>query len=238
MLLKGSRSRPTLLAALHALGTSLHGWIGGAHCRVKGGDLVRLLLAVTVLWTVRAPRPLVVLDPPQQVTSSNPKAGVHTRLTDEVETWKIQRTLRMVRQMGTPWIVEYFPWPYIEPEEGAYSWHHSDTVIDHARNQGLTVIARLGWVPKWARSHRENRTSEAGQPETTLTYLDPTGYDAFAGYVAAFAERYQGQVDHLVIWNEPNLSFEWGYRTVDPGAYVDLLRAVYPRAHAANRRDE
>ncbi|MBX3058034.1 MAG: hypothetical protein KF770_16325 [Anaerolineae bacterium] len=35
--------------------------------------------------------------------------GVHTRLTDEVEEWKIKRSLQMVRQMGAPWIVEFFP---------------------------------------------------------------------------------------------------------------------------------
>jgi hypothetical protein len=46
----------------------------------------------------------------QRVETTNPKAGIHTRLTDEVEVWKIKRTLEMVREMGAPWIVEYFPW--------------------------------------------------------------------------------------------------------------------------------
>ena len=41
-------------------------------------------------------------------------------------------------------------------------------------------------------------------------------------------------MNHVIIWNEPNLSFEWGYRPVDPEGYVELLRAVYPRARAAN----
>jgi hypothetical protein len=129
----------------------------------------------------------------------------------------------MVREMGAPWMVEYFPWPYIEPSKGNYSWSHADAVIKHAENQGLTVIARLGWVPGWARGE-----------ETTLTYLDATHYDDFAEFVAAFAGRYRGRVNHIIIWNEPNLSFEWGYRQVDPEGYVEVLKAVYPRAHAAN----
>ena len=40
------------------------------------------------------------------------------RSDDEVEPWKIKRTLEMVREMGAPWIVEYFPWGYIEPAKG------------------------------------------------------------------------------------------------------------------------
>ncbi len=167
------------------------------------------------------------MPPPQAVHTTNAKVGVHTRLTDEVEAWKIHHTLVMVRQMGAPWIVEYFPWPYIEPSPGRYDWAHSDMVIAHARNQGLTVIARLGMVPAWARP-------APSEQETTLTHLDAENYDAFANFVADFAARYRGQVNHLIIWNEPNLSLEWGDRPVDPEAYVALLRAVYPAAHAAN----
>jgi len=185
------------------------------------------LLLLLLLRSVRPPRVRVVLDPPQSVETTNPLVGVHTRLTDEVEPWKIQRTLRMVRQMGAPWIVEYFPWPYIEPAEDAYDWQHTDTVIRHAENQGLTVIARLGWTPSWARPEPE-------KAETTHTYLGPESYDDFARFVAAFLERYEGRVNHVIIWNEPNLSFEWGYRPVDPAQYTELLRAVYPRAHTAN----
>ncbi len=204
-------------------------WANGLLCRFRPGHLLRLAVAVFILWAIRPPHVLVTLDPPQQVVTKNPVAGVHTRLTDEVEPWKIQRTLRMVRELGTPWVVEYFPWPYIEPAEGAFSWGHSDVVVEHATNQGLTVIARLGWVPGWARPDPR----ETGQ-ETTLTYLDADHYDAFADFVATFVARYRGRVNHVIIWNEPNLSFEWGYRPVDPEGYVDLLRAVYPRAHAAN----
>jgi hypothetical protein len=195
--------------------------------RIGVSGFIRLALALFILWAIRPPHVLVVLGPPQQVLTTNPIVGVHTRLTDEVEEWKIQRTLRMVREMGAPWIVEYFPWPYIEPVEGEYNWRHTDAVIDHAENQGLTVIARLGWVPGWARP-------KPSQQETTHTYLNTAHYDDFADFTAAFLSRYRGRVNHVIIWNEPNLSFEWGYRPVDPEGYVDLLRAVYPAAHAAN----
>jgi hypothetical protein len=195
--------------------------------RIRPAHLIGLALALFILRAIRPPHVLVVIGPPQQVATTNPVVGVHTRLTDEVEEWKAQRTLHMVREMGAPWIVEYFPWPYIEPEEGRFNWGHADAVIRHAENQGLTVIARLGWVPEWARP-------DPDEQETTLTYLGADHYDDFADFVAAFVGRYRGRVDHVILLNEPNLSFEWGYRPVDPEGYVEMLRAVYPRAHAAN----
>ncbi|RLC71422.1 MAG: hypothetical protein DRI52_05245, partial [Chloroflexi bacterium] len=66
-----------------------------------------LVIALILVFGVRPPQPLVTLGPQRHVETINPKMGVHTRLTDEVEEWKIKRTLEMVREMGAPWIVEY-----------------------------------------------------------------------------------------------------------------------------------
>ena len=187
----------------------------------------RVLLALGVLLAGAPIYPLVALGPQQAVHSVDAKMGIHTRLTDEVEPWKIKRTLEMVREMGASWIVEYFPWAYHEPSPGSFDWSHADLVVDHARRQGLTVIARLGFVPEWARPSPEEQA-------TTFTYLDEEGYDDFAAYVHAFVEHFRGRVDYVVVWNEPNISLEWGYRPVDPEGYTALLRAAYPRAKAAN----
>jgi len=162
-------------------------------------------------------------DPPQKVMTVNPKMGIHTRLTDEVEPWKIKWTLQMVREMGAPWVVEYFPWAYYEPSPGRFDWAHANLVVDHARAQGLTVIARLGFAPTWARP-----------PDTEWSYLNESGYWAFADFVGAFVRHFEGRIRHIVIWNEPNVSLEWGFRPPDPASYVRLLSITYPRAKAAN----
>lgn len=186
---------------------------------------VGLLLLATLI--IRPPGVLVALGPPQRVQTTNSKVGVHTRLIDEVEAWKVQRTLILAREMGASWIVEYFPWAYIETAPGRYDWRHSDMIIAHAANQGLTVIARLGMTPAWARP-------DPAVQETTFTYLDEVAYVDFAAFAAAFAARYGDTVRYIIVWNEPNLSFEWGFRPVDPEGYVDLLAAVYPAVRNAN----
>jgi hypothetical protein len=182
-----------------------------------------LILLIGAVVAYRSWQATVPLGPQQVVKTINPKMGVHTRLTDEVEPWKIKRTLEMVREMGAPWIVEYFPWAYIEETRGRYNWVHADQVIDHANRQGLTVIARLGFVPEWARPK-----------ETTPLYLDEENFPAFAEFAAQFVDRYRGKVAYVIIWNEPNLSLEWGYTPADAAKYVAMLRTVYPAIKAAN----
>ncbi len=185
---------------------------------------IRLILTLLVLLVLIAPlTPIVKVGPGRQVDTRNPKMGVHTRLTDEVEEWKIKRTLEMVREMGAPWIVEYFPWAYYEPSPGQFNWQHPDMVVKHARAQGLTVVARLGLVPKWARPK-----------DSSDLLLEQSQFKAFGDYVFAFVQHFKGQIDYVIIWNEPNLSLEWGMRAVDPEGYTQLLKVGYERAKEAN----
>jgi polysaccharide biosynthesis protein PslG len=184
-----------------------------------------LLLQLAPHWpAASAPAAPTPTPRPAQVQTANPKIGVHTRLTDEADPAKIARTMQMVRAMGAPWITEYFPWVYIQPTDAAhFDWSHADAVVAAAAAQGLTLIARFDGVPQWARPR-----------DTTWKYLDPDHYADFAAFVGAFAARYRGRVGYYIIWNEPNLSAEWGARPPDPAAYTALLRAAYHAAKAAD----
>ncbi|MHB8621232.1 MAG: hypothetical protein ACYDAG_16980, partial [Chloroflexota bacterium] len=179
------------------------------------------LLILAALWRlVIAPGldPNHLRLPPQQhVHTHMPFLGVHTRLTDEVEQSKIERSLRMVRELGARWDVEYFPWNYIQGRgPHSWDWSHTDLVVNHAQRQGLRLIARLDSVPNWARP--------AG---SDASYLDSEHYAAFGNFVYEFAKRYRGKVSAYVIWNEPNLAYEWGFRPPNPAAYTELLRVAY-----------
>ncbi len=194
-----------------------------SHVSVNWRSGLRLLALTLILATLQPAPPLVTIGPQQAVRTTYPRLGVHTRLTDEVEEWKIKRTLELAREMGASTIIEFFPWAYYQAEDGGIAWEHPDMVINHAHAQGLNVIARIGLTPDWARP-----------PDTPLTYLDSDSYEAFAAFSAAFAERYQGKVQSIIVGNEPNLSYEWGYRPTQPEDYVELLQTVYPTIKTAN----
>ena len=192
------------------------------------GRRLALMLALALLAVFasirRAPERLIPLGEPQVVDSAKPQVCAHTLLENEVSEWKIQRSLQLVREMGATTIVQFFPWAYFEPQKKVYSWRQFDLIVRHARNQGLQIIARLGLVPQWARP----------EANTTLNHLPEASYADFAEAAAALAERYPDAIQSFIIWNEPNLSFEWGYRPVDAAAYARLLEITYPRIKAAN----
>jgi hypothetical protein len=180
------------------------------------------LLAIQ-FWSLRAPRRLH-LPEQQRVITNNLKIGVHTRLTGVGDEAYIARSLQQVREMGASWIVDLFPWAYVQPRSRyGFDWAGSDMVDEHATRQGLIVVARLDIVPQWARPR-----------DSSDRYLDAQHYDDYADYVVAFIERYRPYgLRHVLIWNEPNLAFEWGRRRPDPVAYAALLKVVYPQVKAA-----
>ncbi|GAC1560217.1 MAG: hypothetical protein NVS2B7_34670 [Herpetosiphon sp.] len=184
-----------------------------------------LLLALGTMLvenvTLRTVPPLH-LPPQQSVLSRNPRIGVHLRLNGNGDERAVRDQLVAVREMGASWVVDLFPWAYIQPlGPDHYDWRGADMLIAHARRQGLQIVARLDIVPAWARpSQTSDRLLEAGQ------------YESYAHFAAVFAERYRDEVHYVQIWNEPNLDQEWGLRTPDPGAYAALLRAVYPAVKA------
>jgi hypothetical protein len=186
-----------------------------------------VILATAGWWSWRSWQRQTPLGPQRTVVSANPKIGVHTRLTDEVEAWKIKRSFEMVREMGAPWAVEYFPWAYVEPQKGRFSWNHTDLVINHATRQGVTLVARLGFAPAWARP-----------PQTSPLYLDEQHMDDFGLFAAEFTKRYAEQVHYIILWNEPNLNLEWGYQPAQAESYVRLLEIVTPMVKAANPQVE
>ena len=196
--------------------------------RVVAVSLIALSALVIALIS---PPPLddqIPLGQQRTVETAKPLVCVHTLLENEVHEAKIKRSLELTRELGAATIVQFFPWAYAEPEKGQYNWSFADRILRHAKRQGIRIIARLGLVPAWA------RPSDPGAPPTTLNFLPQESFADFARYAAAFAERYADAIDALIIWNEPNLSFEWGFRPVDPVAYTRLLQASYPRIKAVN----
>lgn len=189
---------------------------------VFSGYLVVVVLSCITLTTQRTPH---VSSPstPRPLHTTNPKAAVHTRLTGIADQAYVRTQLDLVAEMGVPWIVELFPWAYAQPRSAyGFDWHGFDMVIDGAHARGINVIARLDIVPAWARP--------LGSSDRLLL---PQRYAAYRDYVVAFAQRYHARgVSHIIIWNEPNLRFEWGGQTPNPEAYAQLLATVYPAVKA------
>jgi hypothetical protein len=224
-----------LLASV--VGAYLWGALPGA-LRYWTGEqkLVEQIKGLGALLLIKMETPTLDVQPyvPVAYTGMNPY-GINTFLEQEVDDWKIHRTLRLISEAGFKWIRQEFPWEDIEIEgKGVFqdrregrdvsSWEKYDHIVDLAEEYGVGIIARLDNPPAWTRA--------AGNELGTLA--PPDNYADYGDFVYAVVSRYEGRIKYYQIWNEPNIYPEWGEAAVDPEAYTELLKVAYQRAKEAD----
>lgn len=157
-----------------------------------------------------------------QIVAENPY-GVNLFLHKEVEIWKIEETLRMVQEANIAWIKQEFSWQEIEFAKGYFyddkwsksSWEKFDTIVDLADKYGLKIIARVSHPPDWAKA-----TDGSGPLKDNQDLADFTN---------ALLDHYEGRIQYVQIWNEPNLAAEWvPGKAVDPAGYAEMMKTLYP----------
>jgi hypothetical protein len=214
----------------------------------RGGWLLASLASTALLVAVSAlgPGPLDTLSidlrhrwvaltaarAQSEVGVDAPAVGMNVFFEQEVEPDKRQRSLELLQVAGVSWIRQELPWEQIEPvgpgqtvdpRFGGSTWAKFDDIVDRTDALGMKVMFRLDTSPRWA--------LPPDAPDGLSPPLDYTTYFDFVGQVAA---RYRGRVAAYQVWNEPNLSSEWGGHPPDPAAYAALLRGASERIRAAD----
>lgn len=124
-------------------------------------------------------------------------------------------TLRVVRQVGFPWVKQQVLWSMHEPEPGRYDWGILEGFLIVAERERLRVVLSVVTAPTWSRA--------AGG-----VHGPPDRPEDLARFLRALIRRHRGRIHAIEVWNEQNLRREW--QTPDglrPEAYVALLRAAY-----------
>ena len=194
------------------------------HRRTRNALLIGAVLATLAiaLGGLGLLAPSRVQPAPIPHTDLNPY-GANFFLDREVERWKLEETLEMARAAGIGWIKQQFSWEEIEPQrKGEFQWEKHDRIVDLAEQHDMQIIARLDRPPDWTRQDNRFKTRP---PDNPADYGD---------FVYAFVQRYKDRVRYVQIWNEPNLTAEWGFQRVDAVAYTRLLEVAYRRAKEAD----
>jgi hypothetical protein len=126
--------------------------------------------------------------------------------------------LSWVRQSNFTHAKQIFAWEEIQPGPDLWQWERADEVVALAESSGVRLVARLSDAPDWTHP-------TAGVKDVDWHDAPPDNYEDFGFFCGEIAARYQGRIDAYQIWNEPNLSREWGKNAPDAAAYVDLLAA-------------
>jgi hypothetical protein len=156
--------------------------------------------------------------------------GMNTFFEQEVEEWKLRRSMEMLRDAGAHWVRQQIPWRDIEiPAKGQYvdkygqsTWEKYDRIVALTQEYGLEIMARLDAPPDWSRS------------DNSVSQRPPDRLSDWGDFVYTFVSRYKGKVRYYQLWNEPNIYPEWGNQPVDAAAFVELLKVGYARAKEAD----
>ena len=181
---------------------------------LMGGALLAACGAEPVRRSAPSPLPLANVEP----------WGANVFLDVENEDWKRRHSLELLRAAGVRWIFQRIGWDAVEtvgqglfvnPQRRESSWDRFDDIVDRAREQGISVVARIERSPQWARPGRDSPTAP------------PVDLADFAAFLRTLAERYADRIQHYQIWHEPNLAANWGGAAPDPAGYAELLRVAY-----------
>ncbi len=139
---------------------------------------------------------------------TSPHYAVHTLCPNDA-------MLVQARDTGVDTVVQVFAWREIEPTRDQFHWEITDQIVAGAEYYGLDLVVRLDHHPAWA---SDVNLSLNAPPD------DLNDYYKFVERVAA---RYKGRVNAYIIWNEPNLTIEWGGQPPDPVAFTEVLKVGY-----------
>ncbi|MGI8588755.1 MAG: S-layer homology domain-containing protein [Chloroflexia bacterium] len=110
-------------------------------------------------------------------------------------------------------------WGTSEPSQGNYNWGNIDNITNAAVGLNVGLVLRVDQSPAWANGYGVN----GWYPPRS-----PNDYARFAGALAAHLTGRLRYAPVYEIWNEPNISSNWGGNCPDPYFYTAMLRAAYP----------
>ncbi|MCB8977507.1 MAG: hypothetical protein H6657_08815 [Ardenticatenaceae bacterium] len=157
---------------------------------------------------------------------NSPEYGVHLSQWWHVDD-VLPRDLEMVQEMGFGWVKQVFAWRDIEGNaKGEFNWYRPDRIVQQAKEANLNLLVRIDHQPLWSVQALVDKPITQNQP--------PANYQDFGDFCFALADRYKGQIQAYQVWNEPNLSREWGEQSPSPPEYTELLRVCYEAIKAAD----
>ncbi len=170
------------------------------------------------------PTPAPVLPPGHFFQS--PEYGIHLS-----QWWRVDdilpRDLQLTNEMGFGWVKQSFPWRDIENSaKGTYDWYRPDRIVEQVNEAGLKLLVRIDRNPLWSVRALPDDLIRDNQP--------PVDYQDFADFCRTLADRYQGRIHAYQVWNEPNLSREWGDQSPNPAEYTALLKVCYEGIKSAD----
>jgi O-antigen ligase len=166
--------------------------------------LVLSLLALLAMGALKARHDFLTRGIPQALPGPIPHGGVRLGVNVNLEQYDdaaLDATLERIDAAGIGYVKQDF---YFEEP---FDWAAADRLLAAVVRHNLQLIPLLNGTP-------------------ANGFAPPDDPGPFAAWAAEFAGRYRDQLTYYVVWDEPNLTSQWGGRPVNPAEYAALLTAA------------
>ncbi|MFN0074408.1 MAG: hypothetical protein ACKVVP_23245 [Chloroflexota bacterium] len=174
-----------------------------------------LLTAITLGGSVHLPAAEA------QYRAQSPEYGTSAFIFGVPET--TDRDFQTITSAGFGWAKMMVPWRSIEYScKSCLDWSELDRAVAAANAAGVKLLVRVDFSPPWAAAAATDNSP-------------PANPDDFVDFMNRLVDRYRtdspvGRVHAVQIWNEPNLTRDWGEKQIDKkaaGEYAYLLKETY-----------
>ena len=189
------------------------------------GWLGVILLGMTLIFVVLAPTVLALNPFPAPPPIRDARFGA-------VQTYEAPE---VAKAAGVGWTRVLFWWHQVQPG-GIHDWnayYFREEVLQRELDSDRELVGILLGTPSWASESGSSRAVPSG---LYLPYDHPD--NLWGQFVYRMVKRYQGKIDHWIMWNEPDVWDDahpgktWNGTVED---YVQLLKVGYQAAKAANK---
>ena len=130
-------------------------------------------------------------------------------------------SLNIIDGAGFHWVKQQVEWKVIQPNgPGDQAFGDLDNIVGAANTTHTKILLSIVQAPLWARV----------APDKPY----PRNPADLANFMTLLATHYRGKVQAYEIWNEENFAREVGPGNINPGNYVELLKAAYTAVKAAD----
>lgn len=128
---------------------------------------------------------------------------------------KVEKAVRMLKELGVGWVRMDFLWSDIEPKENEFDFEKYDRIVNLLCAQKINILGVLQYNANWTSPAEWNSPPD----DTSL----------FTRYVKEVIKRYKDKIKHWELWNEPDSPVYWAKQD-GLKSYVALLKEVYRAA--------
>lgn len=140
----------------------------------------------------------------------------------------LRERFRKARALGITKVRLDWEWRRAELRRGEYQWNRLDTLVQTAKEEGVSLLPIVHYAPAWA------LREEKKPADTYEMALREDTFGDYANFLLACIKRYGPNGNASVpftpikswqVWNEPNIPQFWGPKP-EPAAYTRLLQRV------------